>query len=132
MLLFKGHPESVGKTKRVYKAIPMDTKQKIIEEVRHGMHGYKGYQMRGKEITGLFMDAVHIEAMLTLMNYKRILVLTSYEDSKYSSLTDGSETNCIITGLLCMLFASQSGAKFILDQLSDLIHGWIDAFFHQT
>ncbi len=88
MLLFKGHPESVGKTKRVYKAIPMETKQKIIEEVRHGMHGYKGYQMRGKEITGLFMDAVHIEAMLTLMNYKRILVVTSYEDSKYSALTD--------------------------------------------
>lgn len=88
MLLFKGHPESIGKTKRVYKAIPLTKKQEIIEGLRQGMHGYKGYKMRGREITGLFMDAVHIDAMLTLMNYKRILVVTSYEDSKYSGLTD--------------------------------------------
>ena len=65
----------------------MSTKQDIVESIRSGMHGYKGYQMRGREITGLFMDAVQIHAMLTLMNYKRILVVTSYEDSKYGALT---------------------------------------------
>ena len=87
MLLFKGHPESVGKTQRKYKAIPMAKKQEIVEQLREGMHGYRGYEMRGREITGLFMDAVQIHAMLTLMNYKRILVVTSYEDSKYGALT---------------------------------------------
>lgn len=87
MLLFKGHPESVGKTQRKYKSIPMSTKQEIVESIRSGMHGYKGYQMRGREITGLFMDAVQVHAFLTLMNYKRILVVTSYEDSKYGALT---------------------------------------------
>jgi len=87
MLLFKGHPESVGKTQRKYKAIPMAKKQEIVEQLREGMHGYRGYEMRGREITGLFMDAVQIHAFLTLMNYKRILVVTSYEDSKYGALT---------------------------------------------
>ena len=50
MLLFKGHPESVGKTQRKYKAIPMAKKQEIVEELREGMHGYRGYEMRGGKL----------------------------------------------------------------------------------
>ena len=68
----------------------MAKKQEIVEELREGMHGYRGYEMRGREITGLFMDAVQIHAFLTLMNYKRILVVTSYEDSKYGALTQNN------------------------------------------
>ena len=49
-------------------------KQEIVEELREGMHGYRGYEMRGREITGLFMDATD-SCILTLMNYKKFLLL---------------------------------------------------------
>ena len=90
MLLFKGHPESIGKTKRKYKVVSSDSKKEMLNTIQNSMNGYKGYKMRGKEITALVMDAVHIDALVTLMNNKRILVMTSFEDKDYQMYTDAN------------------------------------------
>ena len=62
----------------------------MLDTIQNSMNGYKGYKMRGKEITALVMDAVHIDALVTLMNNKRILVMTSFEDKDYQMYTDAN------------------------------------------